>query len=111
MASVVDSIGVFIMLPLRACLGTISVAWSTALSILNAIRWLTVDWGWTEPLQSAVTGTAATVALPTLKFILFMVLATVSWVASASIYLGFYQYYVPQISHQYPAYFDFGCPA
>merc|ERR1711865_105501 len=99
-----------LLLPFRAAQASLSAAFRAAIASIQAFQWAFIDLGWLEPAQSAVSDTVGHLALPTLKVVLLLVLATFSFVSSASVYFAFYQFYIPQIHHTYPVYFDFSAP-
>lgn len=96
-----------ILLPFRVVRASVSAAFRTTVASSQAARSLFIDWDWLEPAQEAVTDTVSSMAMPTLKLVLLLVLATFSFASSASVYFAFYQFYIPQIHHQFPLYFDF----
>ena len=96
-----------ILLPFRVVRASVSAAFRTTVTSSQAARSLFIDWDWLEPAQEAVTDTVSSMAMPTLKLVLLLVLATFSFASSASVYFAFYQFYIPQIHHQFPLYFDF----
>lgn len=97
-----------ILFPFRTFVAALSASWTIAMSTIQSLRWLLIDWGWLAHVEAASEFAVTQLTMPLLKTILFLVLLTLCLGCSASVYFAFYQFYIPQTSHSFPVYFDFG---
>ena len=96
-----------LLLPFRLCLRAVSGAWFSTVSTVDGLRWLLVDWGWIPHVEAASVFAVTHLTKPILSTVIFFILLTLSLASSASVYVAFYQFYIPQTYHTFPVYLDF----